>query len=457
MRTILVIALLSAAGRLTEAQTADKPLHAVSDPGVVTTRQAITPAGVPTVFDGRVYGVTYGKTPSDLWVANASRLYRLDVKGNRIAEMIPTEGQPGMQGIRFDATAARPLAVILHRKQGSRAQVGLFTPQSSKLTAIAEGLAENVGGSVAVAEKPDSSGRRIAVVALTPKNQIAVIDVDHSKLIGYAPSGIAPFATAISKSGEVALVSNWGGRIPNSSDKTARAGRAENADPVVIDDRGIASTGTISRIDLKTLSITHTIAVGLHPTGLIWDETSNRLYVANGNSDSVSVIDTAKNTLLQTFPINPFAPRAPKSVAGIAPTALALSFDRKKLYVACGGINAIAVLDAQTGAMRGSIPTAWYPNALSVAPDGKSLAVSTLLGAGPGWRDAPNKKYVHADRGSVAIIPMPDDAQLASYTAAVLLNNRMKPADSAQHDASRLIAPTPIPARSESSAFPGFY
>src|SRR5271156_3978012 len=95
------------------AQTADQPLHAVSDPGVVTTRQAITPAGVPTVFDGRVYGVAFGKTSSDVWVANASRIYRLDVKSNRIAEMIPTDGTPGLQGIRFDATADRPLVVVV--------------------------------------------------------------------------------------------------------------------------------------------------------------------------------------------------------------------------------------------------------------------------------------------------------------------------------------------------------
>ncbi len=103
------------------AQTADHPLHAVSDPGVVTTRQAITPAGVPTVFQGRVYGVAFGKTSSDLWVANASQLYRLDVKGNRIAEMIPTEGQPGMQGITFDPATNRPLIVV-----NTRRQIGLY-------------------------------------------------------------------------------------------------------------------------------------------------------------------------------------------------------------------------------------------------------------------------------------------------------------------------------------------
>ena len=42
------------------AQTVDRPLRAVSDPGVITTRQAITPAGVQTVFDGRVNGAAFG-------------------------------------------------------------------------------------------------------------------------------------------------------------------------------------------------------------------------------------------------------------------------------------------------------------------------------------------------------------------------------------------------------------
>ena len=35
---------------------------------------------------------------------------------------------------------------------------------------------------------------------------------------------------------------------------------------------------------------------------------------------------------------------------------------RTTLYVACGGINAVAVVDTATGKIRGLIPTAWYPN-----------------------------------------------------------------------------------------------
>jgi hypothetical protein len=100
MRTILVVALVSAAGLLTVAQTADKPLHAVSDPGVVTTRQAITPAGVPTVFDGRVYGIAFGKTSSEMWVANASRLYRLDVKGNVLPRSFLRAASPACRASR---------------------------------------------------------------------------------------------------------------------------------------------------------------------------------------------------------------------------------------------------------------------------------------------------------------------------------------------------------------------
>ncbi|MGO9893228.1 MAG: alkaline phosphatase family protein [Bryobacteraceae bacterium] len=190
---------------------------------------------------------------------------------------------------------------------------------------------------------------------------------------------------------------------------------------VVVDARGVASTGTVTRIDLGTLAATNTIGVGLHPTAIVWDEPGDRLYVANGNSDSVSVIDTRRIAVAQTFAIAPFAVKA----AGIAPTALALSKDRATLYAACGGINAIAVMDARTGAVRGLIPTAWYPNGLSISPDGEWIALSALLGVGSGWRDSPGKRYVHANRGAVAVLPVPDAAQLASYTSAVSRNNRM--------------------------------
>ncbi|MBZ5610596.1 MAG: beta-propeller fold lactonase family protein [Acidobacteriia bacterium] len=425
------------------AQTADRPIRAVTDPGVVTTRQAITPAGVPTVFQGRVYGVAFGKNSADLWVAAGTRLYQLDWKSNRVQANISLEGTPGLQGLRFDAALGRPLVVVAKRATGSRAQVGLYGAEAGGISAIGGPLGELLGGSVAVAESNDASGRRLAVVPLTAKNQLAVVDLVRPAVIGMAPTGIAPFAAVIARSGNIAFVSNWGGRTAKPGDRTAPAGTAASADPVVIDERGIAATGTVTRFDLKTLQPTHTIAAGLHPTAMVWDEAAQRLYVANGNSDSVSVVDTSKMTVIRTFPIEPFAVKA----RGIAPTALALSSDRRTLYVACGGINAIAVLNAHSGEIQGLIPTAWYPNALAVSPDGDWLAVGSLLGAGSGWRDAPSKRYVHADRGSIAVLPVPDRAQLASYTAAVVVNNRMQ-ASVAAPAPSAAIKPEPVPARS---------
>src|SRR6266851_2136176 len=55
-------------------QTIDRPVRSVTDPGVVTTRQAIAPAGVPTVFQGRTYGVAFGANAAELWVLNATRI-----------------------------------------------------------------------------------------------------------------------------------------------------------------------------------------------------------------------------------------------------------------------------------------------------------------------------------------------------------------------------------------------
>jgi hypothetical protein len=63
----------------------------------------------------------------------------------------------------------------------------------------------------------------------------------------------------LSRDGDVAWVSYWGGRWPEESDPTLPAGMAPDADHVVVDERGIASTGTISRIDLNAQKVTHSM------------------------------------------------------------------------------------------------------------------------------------------------------------------------------------------------------
>src|SRR5262245_47713105 len=75
------------------------PVRNVTDPGVVVTRQGITPAGVQSVFDGRVYGVSFGPKGDEVWVLDAKRLVGLNWLENRVTATITLGAKPGLQGI----------------------------------------------------------------------------------------------------------------------------------------------------------------------------------------------------------------------------------------------------------------------------------------------------------------------------------------------------------------------
>ncbi len=410
------------------AQTTERPVRAVTDPGVVTTRQAVTPAGIPAIFQGKIYGVAFGESSAKLWVLNATQLYEMDWRENKVLTNITHKSLPGLLGVAFDG---KPYVSALNPQK----KAALFAVAGTELKSSAEFAGKNAGG-VAV-----RAG--IAVVPLTSENKAAIVELSTGKIRGLIATGIAPFAAVINASGTVAYVSNWGGRKPGMKDKTAPTGLAKDADQVVVDDHGIASSGTITRIDLNNAKSTHTIATGLHPNGLAWDEKSARLYAANNNNNTVTVIDTRSQAVIRQISIQPFA----QEVIGIAPTAVAVSQDGLKLYVACGGINAVAVIDTRSFAIQGFIPTGWYANSLALSPDGKYLAIGALLGAGSSWRDEPRMRFVHSYRGSVNVVEIPSPGQLASYTAAVAENNRLPLKGASVPRNTAATKPTAVPER----------
>ena len=88
------------------------------------------------------------------------------------------------------------------------------------------------------------------------------------------------------------------------------------------------------------------IHVESQPNKMILNRAQTLLYVANGNSDSVSVIDTHTDRVLEE--INTTAPKMlfpnRKGLKGSNPNSLALSPDERFLYVTNGGTNAVAVI-----------------------------------------------------------------------------------------------------------------
>jgi len=449
------------------AQSPDHPVRTPVDPGVITTRQAITPAGVQSVFDGRVYGVTFGARADTLWVLTSRDVYELDWAANAVRQRTDTTMAPGLQGLRFDPAGGRVLVAGASRTKpagkppdvslgavapdegaargGSSPAVaptaaGAARPPSSgaastnapALQPIARQLGVHIAGAIAVAPRPRADGPRIALVPLVFDNAIAVVDLVSGAVQGTVKTGIAPFGAAVDETGTTAWVSNWGGRVPREGDRTATSGENPGADRVVVDARGVAASGTVARVDLAAMRVTDTLEVGVHPTALAWDGVRARLYVALGNDDAVAVVDTTGRTVVARIDIRPFG----RDIRGTAPTALALTPDGTRLYVACGGINAVAVIATATQSIAGLIPTAWYPDSLALSPDGRLLAVGALLGVGSGWRRPatpsfslglpdPARRYVHAARGSVSVMPVPADRDLANYTLAVAENNRL--------------------------------
>ena len=456
-----------AGARPTNAQP---PVASVIDPGVIPSRQSITPAGLQSVFDSRVFGVAFGSDGRSIYAATLGRggsyVYQIDLKTNRMIDVASAPAASGMQGLTYDPAAHTPLlSGLTGSGKSSAGELVALNGNSSSI--IAGGLGTYQMGGVSVGAAKNSTGRRLAVVALTFNDQAAVVDLESKAVVYRIRTGVAPFAAVVSKDSSAAWVSNWGGRFPRPGEISAATGPQPGADQVLVDKRGVASSGTVARLDLLTGKVTATVAVGLHPSGLAWDESRHLLYVADSNSDAISVVDTDANRLRETIPLQPFRTK----VAGISPESVALSPDGKTLYASCAGINAVAVIDVKAPHARvsGYIPTGWYPDDVAVSPDGQYIAVSTLLGVGSGW-NSPNllarerrdglkpelnihRRYVHADRGTVHIIPVPDAVELSRYTIAVAEDNRMSlesgllAAGAAQAKPNPIAPARPVPVR----------
>jgi DNA-binding beta-propeller fold protein YncE len=127
------------------------------------------------------------------------------------------------------------------------------------------------------------------------------------------------------------------------------------------------------RIDSKTGKIRNAteLTVGRHPSALLLNSAGSRLFVACGSIDAIAVVDARKFRVIETLKDS-----VPGVSEGSTPNALALSTDQTKLYVAEADNNAVAVFQlsssssgsksaAKKDQMLGRIPVGWYPTAFA--------------------------------------------------------------------------------------------
>ncbi len=200
------------------------------------------------------------------------------------------------------------------------------------------------------------------------------------------------------------------------------------------------------------------IPVDRHPTAMMPNANGTRLFVANSDGDSVSVIDTSTDQEIERIDVR----LAEDALPGASPEGIALSEDEKTLYVANAHSNAVAVValsekgrggktpdkasEALKSKILGFIPTGQYPSAVAVA-DGK-----LFIGNGKGTGFEPSSMRVNNSgrtpnppttvfpsnkeknkqggqysgsivSGNISVVELPDLPQLSRYTQQTLQND----------------------------------
>ena len=187
------------------------------------------------------------------------------------------------------------------------------------------------------------------------------------------------------------------------------------------------------------------VPVGRHPTAMLLNPARTRLYIANSDGDSVSVIDTQTDKELERINVR-LSEDIPR---GNTPEGLALRGD--DLYVANAHSNSVAVIEEGLtpgrSKVKGFIPTGQYPSALAVVGptlfigNGKGTGVenSSLIVNNSGRApNIPNERFplgsgrgggqggqysVALVVGNISAVNIPDDPGLVRYTQQVMRNN----------------------------------
>jgi len=160
--------------------------------------------------------------------------------------------------------------------------------------------------------------------------------------------------------------------------------------------------------------ISANISVGKRPTGLAIDitEGSNKLYVANHDSDSVSVIDTITNNVIDNI-----------SSVGDSPVGMAINPITEKLYVSNIGSNTVSVIDTKAINSRyisdkiktDEIPIPTAATTITTTPtEGKNDTILKEI------RVNPTVKETYS--GEDSLVNMPTDLGFPLFASHVTIN-----------------------------------
>jgi YVTN family beta-propeller protein len=135
----------------------------------------------------------------------------------------------------------------------------------------------------------------------------------------------------------------------------------------------VANAGTSSHlvfvIQTSSNTVVDTIVLGagnaVGPMGVAITPNGNFAYVANKNSDTVSVIDTATNTVITNF-----------GTGSSNPFGVAITPNGNFAYVTNNGSNIVSVIDTSLNTVVATIAVGGSPNGIAITPNGSFAYVA---------------------------------------------------------------------------------
>jgi YVTN family beta-propeller protein len=271
--------------------------------------------------------------------------------------------------------AISPKGDMVYVGGGSRASVfefafanGVLTPARTFVVVPTEqrGLQDFIGD---VAFSPDG---RLLYAANLYRDSILVVNPQSGMVIGQFKTGRRPYRILFHPDGKSFFVTHW-------------------------------ADGTLGQYETAGgTPMGQAVRVGAHASDMLWRDGgpdpegtpapgeappyTARIFVAAANTNNVfSLGVTAAKDVSLVESIN--IAMTPRQPLGMTPSALGLSADGKRLFVACSDANAAAVVDISGGRslVEGFIPTGWYPTAVRPLANGTLVVLN-----GRGLRSYPN-------------------------------------------------------------------
>jgi len=391
---------------------------------VLCSGRYVTPAGIVTTITRSPFAMKITPDGKKALVIHQSGVITIvdllnPQKNIRIPDYSGKIKSP-LDGATFLGIAFSKDSKIAYLSGGDKGSVVVFDLETlKKINDIQlNGLFENVNYEDSFTSDITINYEKNELLVLDRGNfRLVRIDLSTNKITASIKTGRIPFGITLSKDNKLCFVANVGffeypiipGVTKTNKDTMMLSfppygfNTKESKDGVEIDGRKIPGVGSplvdeamsVWIIDLQTNKTISKIKTGyqvgemIEEAEIVGGSSPNSIavgnqfaYVTNATNDNISVIDIKSKKIKEEIKLT--IDKRIDKYRGIIPFGICLTKDEKTLFIACLGLNAVAVIDTKSKKVKGYIPTGWGTTRVLLSNNEKDLFIISARGYGAG-------------------------------------------------------------------------